>query len=49
VAVALFLNVQGAFPNTVKDQLLHNMKKRHVPNCFINLIALKLTGRTTRL
>lgn len=26
VAAALFLDVQGAFPNTVKSQLLHNMK-----------------------
>jgi len=26
VAAALFLDVQGAFPNTVKDQLIHNMK-----------------------
>jgi Reverse transcriptase (RNA-dependent DNA polymerase) len=28
VASALFLDVQGAFPNTVKDQLIHNMKLR---------------------
>jgi hypothetical protein len=34
VAFALFLNVQGAFPNTVKDQLIHNMKLRHVPLCY---------------
>jgi hypothetical protein len=47
VAAALFLDVQGAFLNTVKDQLLHNMKTRHVPSCFVDLIALKLTGRTT--
>ena len=26
VAVALFLDVQEAFPNTVKERLLHNMK-----------------------
>jgi hypothetical protein len=25
VAAALFLDVQGAFPNTVKEQLIHNM------------------------
>src|ERR1700691_860081 len=30
VAAALFLDVQGAFLNTVKDQLLHNMKMRCV-------------------
>jgi hypothetical protein len=28
VAAALFLDVQGAFPNTVKDRLIHNMKMR---------------------
>jgi hypothetical protein len=28
VASALFLDVQGTFPNTVKDQLIHNMKFR---------------------
>jgi hypothetical protein len=49
VAAALFLDVQGAFPNTVQDRLLHNMKMRRVPTCFISLIALKLTGRTTCL
>jgi hypothetical protein len=47
IAMALFLDIQGTFPNMVKDQLLHNMKTRRVPSCFINLIALKLTGRTT--
>jgi hypothetical protein len=26
VDAALFLNVQGAFANTVKDQLIHNMR-----------------------
>ena len=49
VAATLFLNVQGAFPNTVKDWLLHNMKMRQVPTCFINFIALKLTGQMTHL
>ena len=28
VVVALFLDVQGAFPNTVKEQLVHNMRMR---------------------
>ena len=49
VVAALFLDVQGAFPNTVKDQLLHNMKMRRVPTCFINLTARKLTGQMTCL
>jgi hypothetical protein len=49
VAAALFLDVQGAFPNTVKDQLIHNMKMKCVPKCFTDLTALMLTGRTTHL
>jgi hypothetical protein len=49
VAAALFLDVQGAFPNTVKDQLIHNMRMRQVPKCFTDLAALMLTDRTTRL
>ena len=49
MAAALFLDIEGAFPNTVKDQLIHNMRMRRVPTCFINIVALSLTGRTTRL
>jgi hypothetical protein len=49
VAVALFLDVQGAFPNTVKERLIHNMCMRRVPKCFTDIATLSLTGRTTRL
>jgi hypothetical protein len=49
VAAALFLDIQGAFPNTCKDQLLHNMKARRVPPCYIKLISRMLTNRKTRL
>jgi hypothetical protein len=49
VAAALFLHVQGAFPNTVKEQLIHNMRMRRIPKCFTDLVTLSLTGRTTRL
>ena len=48
-AAALFLDIQGAFPITVKDQLIHNMHMRRVPTCFINIVSLSLTGRTTWL
>ena len=48
-AAALFLDVQGAFPNTVKDQLIHNMQMRKVPQCFINIVSMSLSGRTTRI
>jgi len=49
VTAALFLNVQGVFPNTVKEQLIHNMRMRHVPKCFTNLADRMLSGRSTRL
>ena len=49
VATALFLDVQGTFPNMVKDQLIHNMRMRRVPECFIKVVTASLTGCTTRL
>ena len=49
VAVALFLDVQGAFPNTMKDRLIHNMKTLRVPSHYISLIDNMLTNRQTRL
>ena len=49
VAVALFLVVQGAFPNMVKDQLIHNMRMRRVPKCFTDVAELSLSNRTTHL
>ena len=47
-ASVLFRNVQGAFPNTVKDQLLHNMKSRRIPTRYVQLADLMLTGRSTQ-
>lgn len=49
VAAALFLDVQGALPNTVKEQLIHNMRMRRVPKCFTDLTERTLTGCSTRL
>jgi ribonuclease HI len=49
VAAALFLDIQGAFPNTCKDQLLHNMKDRRIPPCYTNLIDNMLSNRKTRI
>ena len=49
IAAALFLDIQGAFPNTVKEQLIYNMRMRRVPKCFTDIVALSLTGRTTTL
>lgn len=45
----LFLDIEGAFPNAVTDRLLHNMKKRRVPEKIVQLIGRLLRGRSTRL
>ena len=49
VASVLFLDVQGAFPNIVKEVLIHNMRARSVPAQYVRLIELMLTGRKTKL
>ena len=49
VASILFLDVQGAFPNVVKETLLHNMRQRGVPSKYVTITELMLTGRKTRL
>ena len=49
VVSVLFLDVQGAFPNVVKEVLIHNMRTRRVPSEYVNLVNLMLTGRKTRL
>lgn len=49
VASVLFLDVQGAFPNVVKEVLIHNMRLRAVPAKYIRLVELMLSGRKTRL
>jgi hypothetical protein len=49
VASVLFLNVQGAFPNVVKEVLIHNMRTQGVPPEYITITELILTGRKMRL
>ena len=49
VASVLFLDVQGAFPNVVKEVLIHNMRLRAIPVKYIRLVELMLSGRKTRL
>ncbi|KAG5735422.1 hypothetical protein E4T56_gene12779 [Termitomyces sp. T112] len=39
----------GAFPNTVKDCLIHNMRERGIPTCYVQLAEHMLTGRRTKL
>ena len=49
VASVLFLDVQGAFPNVIKEALLHNMHQQGFPTKYIMITELILTGRKTRL
>ena len=47
VASILFLDVEGAFPNTVTAKLLSNLKKRRIPEVYIKFITQLLTNRRT--
>lgn len=49
VVSVLFLDVQGAFPNVVKETLIHNMRLRGVPAKYVRLAELMLTGRKTKI
>ena len=45
--MALFLDVKGAFPNTVPQVLIHDMRRYGVPKEITDWIADKMTGRET--
>ena len=49
VASVLFLDAEGAFPNTVTQKLLQNLKKRRIQEIYINFVRLLLTNRRTRI
>ncbi|KAJ3473537.1 hypothetical protein NLI96_g12951 [Meripilus lineatus] len=49
VATALFLDVQSAFPNTMKFRLIHNMRTIGIPTQYVRLTDAMLTNRTTIL
>lgn len=49
MASVLFLDVQGAFPNVVKEVLIHNMCTRGVPSKYVTMTELMLMERQTRL
>ena len=49
MASILFLDVEGAFPNAVTDQLLHNLRKQRIPNTYIKFITQLLTNRRTKI
>ena len=49
VTSILFLDIQAAFPNTVKERLIHNLKTRRVPHTYIRLFERMLSNRQTKL
>ena len=49
VVSALFLDIEGAFPNAVTDRLIHNMRMRRLPKGITSYTERLLTGRKTRL
>ena len=49
VVAALFLDIEGAFPNAVTDCLVHNIKKRSLPAVVISFVERMLKGRRTQL
>ncbi|KJA19536.1 hypothetical protein HYPSUDRAFT_109586, partial [Hypholoma sublateritium FD-334 SS-4] len=44
---AIFMDVKGAFPNTVIPVLAHDMRKRGIPKRFTDWIERKSEGRET--
>src|SRR5882762_9395975 len=49
VVSALFLDIEGAFPNATMEHLLHNMRKRGLPHNFIHYMRLLLKNCQTAL
>ena len=49
MASALFLDIEGAFPNAVTDRLLHNMRTRWVPEEYVRFVGRLLEDQKTRL
>ena len=49
VASVLFLDVEGAFPNAVTERLVHNLRKRRLPEVYVKFVQQLLVGRRMRL
>lgn len=49
VVSALFLDISGAFPNVSIPMLIHNMRKRGVPQQYTDWIERRLDGRRTTI
>ena len=49
VASVLFLDIEGAFPNAVPERLVHNLRKRKVPEKYAKFVSNMLQDRVTTL
>jgi len=49
VVSILFLDIEEAFPNAVTDRLIHNLRRRRIPEQYICFIKQLLTGCRTKL
>jgi ribonuclease HI/endonuclease/exonuclease/phosphatase family metal-dependent hydrolase len=49
VMSALFLDIEGAFPNAVPERLAHNMRVKGIPKEYSDLVLRILQGRRTKL
>ncbi len=49
VATVLYLDVAGAFPNAVRERLIHNLKARGVPDGYVRFVDMMLADRFTQM
>jgi len=49
VVSALFLDIEGAFPNAVTKCLIHNLRKKRLPREIIDYVEEMLKNRRTKL
>jgi hypothetical protein len=49
IVPVLFLDIEGAFPNTVPERLIHNLRRRGILGRYANFVAGMLRDRTTFL
>ena len=49
VALILFLDVEGAFPNAVTDRVIHTLRRKRLPERHVNYVRNLLENRVSRL
>ena len=49
VASVHFLDIEGAFPNAATGTLIHNLRKRRIPNTLVGFVACLLENRRTKM